>query len=287
MTFPEGWRIPQPYHHMMLINERRMKSFRFAITKQMIPGCVVLEIGAGSGVLSAIAARAGARKVYAVERDVEMAEVARRVMTLNGLNDIVEVITANAENFSPPEQPHLVICEMLHVGLVNEQQVPVMRAVLSRLGQTNLRTIPYAVVNALQLVEMDYHYEGFEIPIIRSSHPHLEDQRIAAVSEPVTYWVCYMGQPETGVDICVPLLAERDGTANGISLISKAVLTEEFEHPDNDWYLFQLQFPLPARPVFKGQVIWVRLAYRAGCPLSEMTIEWQTGPERSKIGEAS
>lgn len=278
MTFPEGWRIPQPYHHMMLGNQRRMAAFRHAIASRVRPGSVVLEAGAGSGILSALAARAGARKVYAVERDPEMAAVAYNTMVLNQLTGVVEVVNSAAESFEAPEAPDVVICEMLHVGLANEQQVPVMRALLERVSHPHLVTIPFAVVNAVQLLEVDFNYEGFEIPLIRSSHPYVEDPRLAAVSEPVTYWVCSMRAPESEIDLQIPLVAARAGRVNAVSLITKAVMTDDFSHPDNDWYLFQLQLPLPPRDLVAGQTAWLHLAYRAGCALSELHIAWSAEP---------
>jgi len=278
MTFPEGWRIPQPYHHMMLGNPRRMAAFRHAISSQIKPGHVVLEAGAGSGILSALAARAGARKVYAVERDPEMVKIALNTVALNNLRDVVEVISAQAENFDPPEVPDVLICEMLHVGLVNEQQVPVMRKLLDRLSTEGLITIPFAVVNAVQLLEVDFNYEGLEIPLIRSSHPYVEDPRLTGVSEPVTYWVCSMRNPENAVDALVPLQAARDGRVNAVGLITKAVMTEDFSHPDNDWYLFQLQIPLPVRDMKAGETRWLRLSYEAGCPLGALNVGWSDAP---------
>lgn len=259
---------------MMLSNGRRMAAFRHAIARTVRPGDRVIEAGTGSGILSALAVRAGAEHVWALERDPEMAAVARRTMQLNGLSERVSVVEGPAEAFDCPERPDVVICEMLHVGLVNEQQVPVMRALLARHGHPGLRIIPHAAVSALQLMAVDDHYEGFRIPLIRSSHPYVEDPRLAAVSEPVTYWVCLMQEAAPEIDVCVPLEAACDATVNAVSLITKAVMTEAFDHPDNDWYLFQLQLPLPPREVQAGESVTVHLSYRAGAPLEAIRLGW-------------
>ena len=278
MAFPSGGLIPQPYHHMMLVNGPRMAAFRGAIARTVRPGDRVLEAGAGTGVMSALAARAGAGHVWAVEHHPDLADVARRTMALNGLQDRVTVVTGAVEGFAPPAPIDVVICEMLHVALANEPQVAVMRAVRDRLAAAQdvagLRILPFAAVSAAQLMAVDYTYDGLEIPLIRSNNPYLEDPRLQAVSEPLTYWVCYMDRPEPAVDVVVPLVAARAGRVNAVQLITKAVLTPQFDAPDNDWYLFQLQVPVPARELAEGEAAPLRITYAAGCPVEAIAISW-------------
>lgn len=57
-----------PYHYELLFDRHRLGPLRRAIALAAI-GRRVLESGAGSGVLSILAARAGARMVYTTEPD--------------------------------------------------------------------------------------------------------------------------------------------------------------------------------------------------------------------------
>ena len=57
---------------------------------------VVLDVGAGSGILSFFAVQAGARKVYAVDAS-EMATHCRKLVNSNGLADRITVIRGKLE----------------------------------------------------------------------------------------------------------------------------------------------------------------------------------------------
>ena len=53
----------------------------------------ILDIGAGSGLLSMMAARAGAANIVACERVPIIAEAAERIVALNGLDRAIRVIS--------------------------------------------------------------------------------------------------------------------------------------------------------------------------------------------------
>lgn len=61
------------------------------IEKQLRPGDVVLDVGAGSGILSIAAARLGARQVLALDIDNVAVNAARSNVALNELHDVVRV----------------------------------------------------------------------------------------------------------------------------------------------------------------------------------------------------
>lgn len=58
---------------------------------------IVMDVGAGSGILSIFAAQAGAKKVYAIEAS-NMAVSARILVKHNKLDHIIEVIESTVED---------------------------------------------------------------------------------------------------------------------------------------------------------------------------------------------
>jgi predicted RNA methylase len=78
-------------HRTMICDRVRTGAFRRAIDSVVRPGDIVLDVGAGSGILSVFAARAGAARVYAVER-TSAAVLAQELAAANGVAESVQVI---------------------------------------------------------------------------------------------------------------------------------------------------------------------------------------------------
>ncbi|XP_057539448.1 probable histone-arginine methyltransferase 1.4 [Amaranthus tricolor] len=86
-------------------------------------GKVVVDVGAGSGILSLFAAQAGAKHVYAVEAS-EMAEYARKLIAGNpSLADRITVVKGKVEEVELPEKADILISEPMGTLLVNERML--------------------------------------------------------------------------------------------------------------------------------------------------------------------
>jgi SAM-dependent methyltransferase len=115
-------------HRTMICDRVRTDAFRRAIAEVVRPGDVVLDVGAGSGILSIFAARAGASRVYAVEATT-IAALADQLVATNGLSDIVRVLQDDAQNVELPEQVDVVVSEWLGgFGIDEGMLVPVVTA---------------------------------------------------------------------------------------------------------------------------------------------------------------
>jgi len=108
-------------HEQMLTDEPRTSAYLHAIQGlgERIRGAVVLDVGCGTGVLSIFAARAGARRVYAVEAS-GMASVAQEVMEKNGVAGVVSVLNCRVEDLVLPEEVDILVSEWMGTALVFE-----------------------------------------------------------------------------------------------------------------------------------------------------------------------
>lgn len=112
----------------MLMDEVRTTHYRNAILNNKIDfqGKIVMDVGAGSGILSLFAAQAGAAKVYAVEAS-NMAINARALVEANGYKNIIEVIQSKIEDISEDHIPvgviDVIVSEPLGTFLLNERML--------------------------------------------------------------------------------------------------------------------------------------------------------------------
>ena len=115
-------------HRIMICDRIRTEAFRGAIDSAVRPGDVVLDVGAGSGILSMFAARAGAARVYAVERTA-VAGMAQQLAAANGLADTIQVIHGDVIDIELPEQVDVIVSEWLGgFGIDEGMLVPVVAA---------------------------------------------------------------------------------------------------------------------------------------------------------------
>ncbi len=115
-------------HRTMIRDRVRTDAFRQAINSVVRPGDVVLDVGAGSGILSVFAAQAGARRVYAVER-TSVAVLAQEIAAANGVGQIVEVIHGDVVEIELPERVDVIVSEWLGgFGIDEGMLVPVVVA---------------------------------------------------------------------------------------------------------------------------------------------------------------
>jgi len=100
------------YHRFLLYDTaERLDAYARALRAAVRPDSVVLDLGAGSAILSILAARAGARRVYAVERD-DVASYAEELIAANGLERTITVIHGDAHSTTLPEPADVMVADI-------------------------------------------------------------------------------------------------------------------------------------------------------------------------------
>ncbi|HEY2746220.1 MAG TPA: class I SAM-dependent methyltransferase [Polyangia bacterium] len=119
----------------------RLGAFQRAIATLVRPGDVVADIGCGLGTYAIFAARAGARRVFAVD-DSPIVEVAREVVRDSGADDVVELIAGYSTALEPPERCDVVIFEDYLTTLVSPGKARVVADLESRWLEPGGRLLP-------------------------------------------------------------------------------------------------------------------------------------------------
>lgn len=138
-------------HRTMLRDSVRCEAYRQALAKSVKPGDVVLDVGAGTGILSLFAARVGARKVYAVER-TRVVDVARQLIAANHAEAQVRIIHGDMETVELPGQVNLIVSEWMGGSGVDEGFLPAVLVARDRWLKPQGKMLPERVTAWIALV---------------------------------------------------------------------------------------------------------------------------------------
>ena len=112
-------------HEEMLKDTVRTRSYQRAIqdNPEDFKDKIVMDIGAGTGILSIFAAKAGAKHVYAIEY-AEIAIFAKEIIKQNGLEDKITVIKGKMEEIElPVDKVDIIISEWMGYFLLYESML--------------------------------------------------------------------------------------------------------------------------------------------------------------------
>jgi type I protein arginine methyltransferase len=253
----------------MLLDEHRMDSFKQAITDVVKAGMHVLDLGAGTGVLSFFAAQQGAR-VTAVEREPIVLAAARSALA-NAGGAKIRLVHADAREYLPDEPVDVVLCEMLHVGLLRERQIEVIggfkQRYLDRFGGPLPRFLPEACVQAVQPVQQDFTFHGYAVAAPQFQDPFAKQDRTIQLAAPQVYQqFFYDDELPTTCAAEMRFTADRPGWLNAIRIVTKNVLAAHLDPPGTvDWLMNYLVVPLnTAAFVGTGSEVRITFEYQPG-----------------------
>lgn len=95
----------------MIADSVRMDPYAYALKKAIGPDTVVLDIGAATGIHSLLAAKFGARKVYAIETN-EAINLAKDLAVANGYAQRIEFFQELSTQITLPEKANVVVSDL-------------------------------------------------------------------------------------------------------------------------------------------------------------------------------
>ncbi len=143
-------------YYAMMSDEVRLNSFRRAIFDTVGEGDVVVDLGAGLGILAFFAVQAGAERVYAIEKlDVSLAQ---KLAQKNRLDNII-FIRGNSTEVELPEKADVMISETLGSFAIDENTLEFIIDSRRRFLKKKGKVIPRKLKLWLTPVEASKPYE--------------------------------------------------------------------------------------------------------------------------------
>ncbi len=148
----------QGWHLQMLADSARNDAYDQAICNAVSTHTRVLDIGAGSGLLAMMAARAKAHSVVACEMDSPIACAAGAVIAANGYQKQIRLLekksTAMQIGEDMDQRADLLVSEIVDVGLLGEGVIPTVRHARQNLLVEGAKMIPAGATVYAALIEL-------------------------------------------------------------------------------------------------------------------------------------
>lgn len=265
-----GQYIPLHYHYQMLADEARLEGFKAALEFLVPKDGAVLDLGSGTGVLSFFAAQKAAR-VYGVERLPDLVHCSQKLLVENGLTDKVEICEGDARTYLPPEPVDVVVCEMLHAGLLREKQLEILYDFKVRyrkkFDDKLPMFIPFATVLGVEPIFAEFSFQGFEAPLPLFESFEAPSSRFLSLAEAIPFELIEYGQdfPLT-IAFDQPLTIQAVGHFNALRFITKNVLSVDVKTETAiDWMNQNLIIPI-SNPIdtCEEDQFHISFAYKAG-----------------------
>lgn len=146
------------WHFSMMNDQQRNLAYQAAIESIVDKNSIVFEIGTGSGLLSLMAARAGANKVITCEASAMIASKAEEIIQKNGCQDKIRVINSFSASLTPDDlgvKPNVIIHEIFGISLIDEGVIPALQHALTTLAQPDVKLIPATATLCAALIESE------------------------------------------------------------------------------------------------------------------------------------
>ncbi|MEO8637823.1 MAG: 50S ribosomal protein L11 methyltransferase [Candidatus Taylorbacteria bacterium] len=262
-----------------LIDEEKTSAFDKSIRRQIKSNFEVLDIGTGSGILSLLAARAGANHVTALEFDPYIAEIAKNNIKQNHFENVVKVCVGDARTYDYERKSpfDMVLMEMLSTGMVDEYQVQASNNLHSRkLISPSTILLPNKQMTYVTLSEFDFTVGGFEMKMVRHLWNHNENRNLLDLKSFPTLLsnIDFSALIEEKGKYSIECEATKSGKINSIYFTSKTILSETISLDDTSSLNAPVVIPIPEKIVKIGEKIKLEIKYKFGGGYENFTVEF-------------
>jgi type I protein arginine methyltransferase len=130
LTVPAGYGVTS-YGDMITCGPR-MSAYAAALQRVITPGCSVLDLGAGTGILSLLACQLGAGLVIAVEPH-DVISVAEQSAAANGYADRIRFVQGLSSDLTLPSRVDVIVSDIRGVLPLFEAHIPTIIDARTRL----------------------------------------------------------------------------------------------------------------------------------------------------------
>jgi predicted RNA methylase len=246
-------------HFWMLKDVVRTETYRRAIERNIKAGDIVLDLGAGTGILSFFAAKAKAEKVYALEKRQDLALVIRKLSEENNLTEIVEVLQQSSHLLEASQldpRPNIMISEILGNAILEENILEFTMDARDRLLAPGAKLIPsklkidvFAFDSGnladkrleVEAIEQQYqlHFETLKTVLINKPYMRMQTVNPLAIkimSDPVEVkQFDFYQMTDAHFESKITLIARQEGSIDSFCAYFTAWLDEETTLSNSPW----------------------------------------------------
>jgi type II protein arginine methyltransferase len=179
------------YYFNIVRDSFRNAAYAAAVRRAMRPGCRVLEIGTGTGLMSMMAAHAGAAEVITCEANALVAAAASDVIACNGFADRIQLVAKHSANIEVgidiKGPADVLISDLVADDVVSLGVLPTIEQAARRLLSPGAHIIPARATVRVCLAE-DQHadckrmglIEGFDLSPFNRFAMHCQSRPVGA-----------------------------------------------------------------------------------------------------------
>ena len=217
-------------HRQYLADPHRLAAFERAIAATVKPGDVVIDLGAGTGILGLFACRAGAARVYAID-DGSIIGLARELCRANGFSNRVVFVKGLSSRTALPEKADVAVSDQIGRFGFEAGVWEYFTDLRARLLKPHASTVPRRVELWMSAVDAPALFEQVEFWSTRPADFDVSPARALAVNtgyparldteqllaEPALLASLDLAEPEPpSIGAEVELTVERAGTLHGL-----------------------------------------------------------------------